>query len=121
MFTRQVISYLTSWISSDQTVGQQNGATPYRVCTYSIIVGKPCLHVNSLHAISQRLVDASTVVPAPPPASARISHSPFASLLKDQWNQQTAAVYGKLREWDDEAQEWGRKVLYGQQTRKDES
>ena len=66
----------------------------------------------SMHAISQRLVD-STVVPVPPPASARIPHRPFTSLLKEEWNQQTAVVFEKLREWEDKAEEWGTKTLYG--------
>lgn len=71
----------------------------------------------SIHAISQRLVNASTIVPAPPSASARIPHRPFTSLLKEQWNQQTAIVFEKLREWEEKAEEWGTKTLYGRGTR----
>jgi len=105
----------------DDTPNVQNRAAPYRVRVPDMLT-RHCSHIQfSLHTLSQRLVDASTVVPSPPPASARITHRPFASLLKDQWNQQTAAIYGKVRSWDDGVQEWGRKVLCGHETRKDQS
>ena len=95
----------------------KNNAAPYRVCfqdiddQYRILMTKP-----SMHTLSERMVEASTVVPSPPPASARINHRPFTSLLKDQWNQQTASIYRKFRSVDDRLLEWGWKIL-----RKEES
>jgi len=87
----------------------------------NLILTRTAQHRRDIHALSERLVDASTAVPSPTPASARIAHRPFASLLKDQWNRQTAAVYGKVRSLDERAQELGRKILYRPETRKDES
>lgn len=68
-----------------------------------------------MHILSERLTGASTTIPAPPPAAARIAHRPFTSLLKDKWNQQTAAVLDKAHSWDHGVQEWGRKLLYGKE------
>lgn len=75
--------------------------------------------VTSMHALSLRLGDASTIVPSPPPASARIQHRPFATLLKDNWNEQTASIYGNVRSWEGRAQEWGRKLFYETETQRD--
>ncbi|KZP17375.1 hypothetical protein FIBSPDRAFT_747096 [Athelia psychrophila] len=77
-------------------------------------------HRLDMHVLSQRLVGASSTVPSPPSAATRITHRPFASLLKDKWNQQTATVVEKVHAWDGEVQEWGRKVLYGLETTRKE-
>ncbi|KIM82853.1 hypothetical protein PILCRDRAFT_820141 [Piloderma croceum F 1598] len=87
----------------------------------NLILTRTAQHRIDLHTLSERLVAAAPVVPSPPPASARISHRPFASLMKDQWNQQTAAIYGKVRALDDRVLEWGRKILYKPETRQNES
>ncbi|OBZ76294.1 ATP synthase subunit gamma, mitochondrial [Grifola frondosa] len=45
-------------------------------------------HRSDLHKLSRRLVDASANIPAPKPASERIAHRPFLSMLQSRWNTQ---------------------------------
>ena len=69
--------------------------------------------VRSLRALSRLLVEADSIVPAPPPASERISQRPFAALLKHQWNMQVEAVFRAAGDWDRRVVGWGRRMLYG--------
>jgi len=87
----------------------------------NLIHTKTAQHRKDMHALSERLTGASTIVPSPPPASARIAHRTFPSLLQDKWNQQTAIIFGKVRSLDDKVLELGRKILYRPETPKDES
>lgn len=67
----------------------------------------------SLHALSRRLVEADTIIPAPPPASERIHQRPFDTMLKHQWNIQVEALFHAVGDWDRRVVDWGRRVLYG--------
>ncbi|KAF7986058.1 hypothetical protein HWV62_41438 [Athelia sp. TMB] len=91
------------------------GAFYYRSALFALLTS-PNLNILfcSMHVLSQRLVGASTTVPSPPSAATRITHRPFTSLMKEKWNQQTAAVVEKVHGWDSEVQEWGRKFIYAQ-------
>ncbi|KAG5720879.1 hypothetical protein E4T56_gene15244 [Termitomyces sp. T112] len=71
-------------------------------------------HRRDLHALSIRLVETPSLVQAPPPAAARITHHPFASLLKAKWNQEVQSLFTGVANWDRRVQEWGKKLLYGQ-------
>ena len=70
----------------------------------------PC----SMHLLSVRLVDTPTVVPAPPSAASRIEHKPFASLLQSKWNEQVGSVFDWVRTSDRRLEDWGHKLLYGE-------
>ncbi|KAH9914100.1 uncharacterized protein B0H18DRAFT_856582, partial [Fomitopsis serialis] len=70
-------------------------------------------HRSDLHALSRRLVEADTIVPAPPPASERIIRRPFTAMLKHQWNTEVEALFRSAGDWDRRVVDWGRKVLYG--------
>ncbi|GLB39736.1 putative component of the MICOS complex, a large protein complex of the mitochondrial inner membrane that plays crucial roles in the maintenance of crista junctions, inner membrane architecture, and formation of contact sites to the outer membrane [Lyophyllum shimeji] len=48
---------------------------------------------KDLQTLSARLIEHPTLVQAPPPAAARITHHPFSSLLKDKWNQEIAKLF----------------------------
>ncbi|KAH7883022.1 hypothetical protein F5I97DRAFT_168563 [Phlebopus sp. FC_14] len=69
---------------------------------------------SDLHILSERLINASTVVPSPPPASARIAQRPFVSLLQSKWNEELAGVFAAVGKWERTASDWGRKILYGE-------
>ncbi|KZT64985.1 hypothetical protein DAEQUDRAFT_769224 [Daedalea quercina L-15889] len=70
-------------------------------------------HRSDLRALSRRLVEADSIVPAPPPAAERISQRPFTTLLKHQWNTQVEALFRSAGDWDRRVVGWGRRVLYG--------
>ncbi|XP_006455170.1 hypothetical protein AGABI2DRAFT_194822 [Agaricus bisporus var. bisporus H97] len=71
---------------------------------------------RDLHTLSSRLVDSPTAVIAPPSAAARISRHPWTSYAESQWNQEIAYLFAGVRDWDRKLSQWGRKVLYGEQT-----
>ncbi|KAF9224882.1 hypothetical protein BS17DRAFT_801679 [Gyrodon lividus] len=73
-------------------------------------------HRSDLHVLSERLISASTIIPSPPPASTRIAHRPFTAMLKFQWNEQVANTFATVGGWERRASEWGRKLLYGEQS-----
>ncbi|KAH7928879.1 hypothetical protein BV22DRAFT_1110251 [Leucogyrophana mollusca] len=79
----------------------------------NLIQTRTTQHRTDLHVLSERLVNASTIVPSPPPASMRISHRPFASLIQSRWNEEVAGLFASVGRWERRAEEWGRKVLYG--------
>ncbi|KAF5350603.1 hypothetical protein D9756_008656 [Leucocoprinus leucothites] len=56
---------------------------------------------------------------APPSAASRITSHPWSSYAESRWNQEIAYLFAGVREWDRRASEWGRKVLYGEQTPND--
>ncbi|KAF9030308.1 hypothetical protein BDZ89DRAFT_949842 [Hymenopellis radicata] len=72
-------------------------------------------HRKDLHLLSVRLVDAPTVVPAPPCAASRIAHQPFASLMHEKWNEQVDAAYNWVRTSDRRLEDWGHRLLHGDQ------
>lgn len=73
---------------------------------------------RSLHLLSVRLVDAPTVVPAPPSAASRIAHKPFASLMHEKWNEQVDSAYNWVRTSDRRLEDWGHRLLYGDERSK---
>ncbi|KAG8216090.1 hypothetical protein J3R82DRAFT_8091, partial [Butyriboletus roseoflavus] len=68
---------------------------------------------NSLHLLSERLVDASATIPGTLPASARIVERPFTTMLQSQWNEHVANVFSTVGKWERRASDWASKVLYG--------
>lgn len=68
---------------------------------------------GSLHRLSERLVNAAADIPTPIPASQRIPDRTFVAALQGQWNSQIEALFRGARELDQQAVEWGRKMLYG--------
>ncbi|KAI6002153.1 hypothetical protein EDD15DRAFT_2158442 [Pisolithus albus] len=72
-------------------------------------------HASSLHSLSERLSSASTIVP-PPPASTRVVHRPFVTLVQSRWNQEVASIFATVAKWEQHASEWGRKLLYGERS-----
>ncbi|THH11450.1 hypothetical protein EW146_g8042 [Bondarzewia mesenterica] len=70
-------------------------------------------HRKDLHTLSQRLLEPPFTYPAPPPASARIVHQPFLTLIKNQWNEKLAGFYKSAGNTEERAVEWGRRMLYG--------
>ncbi|KAK7680390.1 hypothetical protein QCA50_016630 [Cerrena zonata] len=77
-------------------------------------------HRTDLHLLSRRLVDASATVPAPPSASERIHHSQFNTLLKSKWNTQLGNLFDGVRELDEKAVDWTKRVLYGGDVKEDQ-
>ncbi|KAL6304677.1 hypothetical protein BKA93DRAFT_732580 [Sparassis latifolia] len=75
-------------------------------------------HRSDLHTLSQRLLEAPSQVNAPPAASERITHHPFSSMLKGEWNAQVATLFRNVGEWNRRATEWGRRTLYGGESRR---
>ncbi|KAF8911321.1 hypothetical protein CPB85DRAFT_1303541 [Mucidula mucida] len=75
-------------------------------------------HRKDLHLLSVRLVDAPTVVPAPPSAASRIAHKPFASLMHEKWNEQVDSAYNWVRTSDRRLEDWGHRLLYGDERSK---
>lgn len=73
--------------------------------------------VGSLHALSIRLLETPSLVQAPPPAAARITHHPFQSLLKAKWNKDVEYLFTGAANWDRRVLEWGKRLLYGQDGR----
>ncbi|KIJ16425.1 hypothetical protein PAXINDRAFT_113541 [Paxillus involutus ATCC 200175] len=80
----------------------------------NLIQTRTAQHRSDLHVLSQRLIGASTIVPSPPPASTRITHRPFTSMLQSQWNEQVAGAFATVGRWERRASEWGRKLVYGE-------
>lgn len=70
---------------------------------------------TDLHFLSERLSTASTIVP-PPPASTRVVHRPFLTLVQSRWNQEVASIFATVAKWEQHASEWGRKLLYGERS-----
>ncbi|KAI6026040.1 hypothetical protein EDC04DRAFT_228057 [Pisolithus marmoratus] len=83
---------------------------------FSSLMQSKTAHLRAdLHLLSERLVTASTIVP-PPPASTRIVHRPFLTLVQSRWNQEVASIFATLTRWEQHASEWGRKRLYGERS-----
>ncbi|KAJ7211061.1 hypothetical protein B0H12DRAFT_1061900 [Mycena haematopus] len=74
-------------------------------------------HIRDLHTLSVRLVESPALIMAPPSAATRITPRPFSTLLQSRWNQEVGSMYAGLRRWDIRAAEWGKRVLYGRETR----
>ncbi|KAF7367154.1 hypothetical protein MSAN_00975100 [Mycena sanguinolenta] len=74
-------------------------------------------HIRDLHTLSVHLVETPALINAPHPAASRITPRPFSNLLQSRWNQEIASMYAGLREWDVRAMEWGKRLLYGEETR----
>ncbi|EGO01167.1 hypothetical protein SERLA73DRAFT_134424 [Serpula lacrymans var. lacrymans S7.3] len=74
-------------------------------------------HRVDMHSLSDRLTNASTLIPSPPPASTRITHRPFASLLQSRWNDEMAGLFRSIGTWEERAEDWGRNILYGNNSR----
>ncbi|KAF8065047.1 hypothetical protein FPV67DRAFT_167006 [Lyophyllum atratum] len=70
-------------------------------------------HRRDLHTLSARLIEDPTFAQAAPSAATRITHRPFTSLMKAKWNQEIEYLFAGFASWDQRAQEWGRRVLYG--------
>ena len=66
-----------------------------------------------MHHLSAKLVDASALTAAPPPAAARIEQRPFATLMKSQWNAQVATLFQGVGDLRHRAIDWTRQTLYG--------
>ncbi|KAI6165307.1 hypothetical protein EDD17DRAFT_1472982 [Pisolithus thermaeus] len=81
---------------------------------FSSLMQSRCV-VVILHLLSERLVTASTVL-SPPPASTRVVHRPFLTLVQSRWNQEVASVFATVAKWEQHASEWGRKLLYGERS-----
>ncbi|KAL4072138.1 hypothetical protein V8B97DRAFT_1503143 [Scleroderma yunnanense] len=82
----------------------------------SLMQTKTAQHRSDLHVLSERLVTASTIVPAPSPASTRIAHRPFITLIQSRWNEELASAFSAVARWERRASEWGRKALYGERS-----
>ncbi|KAF8215109.1 hypothetical protein K438DRAFT_1800730 [Mycena galopus ATCC 62051] len=57
------------------------------------------------------------LIMAPPFAATRVTPRPFSTLIQSRRNQEIALLYAGLRDWDTRAQEWGKRLLYGSETR----
>ncbi|KAI8996682.1 hypothetical protein BD414DRAFT_478759 [Trametes punicea] len=79
----------------------------------SMISSRAQQHRTDLHRLSERLVNASSEIPAPVPASARIQQRPFISMLQSGWNNHIEALFRQTRDLDHRVLEWARKTLYG--------
>ncbi|KAH7910384.1 hypothetical protein BJ138DRAFT_1087763 [Hygrophoropsis aurantiaca] len=79
----------------------------------NMIQTRTAQHRADLHTISDRLVNASSTIPSPPPASMRIAQRPLAELIESRWNDEVAGLFSYVGRWEQRAEEWGRKVLYG--------
>ncbi|KAJ7911839.1 hypothetical protein B0H13DRAFT_564034 [Mycena leptocephala] len=74
-------------------------------------------HIRDLHTLSVRLVETPALIMAPPSAATRVTPRPFSTLVQSRWNQEVASLFAGLRDWDIRAQEWGKRLLYGSETR----
>ncbi|KAJ7895152.1 hypothetical protein B0H14DRAFT_2334021, partial [Mycena olivaceomarginata] len=74
-------------------------------------------HIQDLHTLSVRLVETPALIMAPPSAATRVTPRPFSTLVQSRWNQDVASLYAGLRDWDTRAQEWGKRLFYGAETR----
>ncbi|KAJ7181503.1 hypothetical protein C8R43DRAFT_969386 [Mycena crocata] len=72
------------------------------------------MHKRDLHTLSVRLVETPALIMAPPSAATRITPRPFTTIVKSKWNEEVATLFTGLRDWDIRAQEWGKRLLYGQ-------
>ena len=88
---------------------KKESVNPFRSSTVVI----DFYYYRSLHALSVRLVDTSTLVQAPPSAAARIKPHSFTSQFKSQWNDEIAALVSGIQNFDRAALNWGRSLLYG--------
>lgn len=72
--------------------------------------------LTSMHVLSFRLADSPTLINAPSSAASRIIHHPRSIDFESRWNQEVAHLFNRVISWDQRISEWGRKVLYGEQT-----
>jgi len=70
-------------------------------------------HKRDLHTLSVRLVETPALIMAPPSAATRVTPRPFSALLESRWNQELAAVFAGLGQWETHAQDWGKRLLWG--------
>ncbi|KAL9709240.1 hypothetical protein Ac2012v2_007594 [Leucoagaricus gongylophorus] len=71
---------------------------------------------RDMHVLSFRLADSPTLINAPSSAASRIIHHPRSIDFESRWNQEVAHLFNRVISWDQRISEWGRKVLYGEQT-----
>ncbi|KAJ6545447.1 hypothetical protein B0H19DRAFT_1033892 [Mycena capillaripes] len=74
-------------------------------------------HKRDLHTLSVRLVETPALIMAPPSAATRVTPRPFISLLQSRWNQEVSSLFAGLGNLETRAQEWGKRLLYGSETR----
>ncbi|KAH9848103.1 hypothetical protein C2E23DRAFT_740146 [Lenzites betulinus] len=79
----------------------------------SMISTRAQQHRVDLHRLSERMVNASSDIPAPTPAAARIPQRPFLSMLQNSWNNQVEALFRRSGDLDQQVVDWARKTLYG--------
>ncbi|KAL0945948.1 hypothetical protein HGRIS_012226 [Hohenbuehelia grisea] len=68
---------------------------------------------RDLRVLSARLVETPTLVNAPPSAASRIDQQPFASMLKAKWNEEIHTIFVGFGSWQDRAQQYTQRLLYG--------
>ncbi|KAG1859295.1 hypothetical protein F4604DRAFT_1793283 [Suillus subluteus] len=79
----------------------------------NLVQTRTAQHRADIHILSERIANASTTIPSPPPASVRITHHPLTSLIQSKWNDEVAGLFGTAWRWEQRAVEFGKKVLYG--------
>ncbi|KAI0649742.1 hypothetical protein C8Q79DRAFT_901519 [Trametes meyenii] len=79
----------------------------------SMISSRTQQHRVDLHHLSDRLVNASSDIPAPLSAAARIPQRPFTEMLQNSWNNQVEALFRRAGDLDKQVVEWARRTLYG--------
>ncbi|PFH50867.1 hypothetical protein AMATHDRAFT_144082 [Amanita thiersii Skay4041] len=70
-------------------------------------------HKKDLHTLSKRLTESAALTNAPPPAAARVQHSPFMSMVHSKWNQEIEYLFRGFHSWEQRLQDWSRNLLYG--------
>ncbi|KAI0819864.1 hypothetical protein BC628DRAFT_1331797 [Trametes gibbosa] len=79
----------------------------------SMISTRAHQHRVDLHRLSERMANASSDIPAPIPAAARIPQRPFMSMLQNSWNNQVEALFRRTGDLDQQVVDWARRTLYG--------
>jgi len=79
----------------------------------NLIHSRTAQHRADMAILTERLNNASTYVPTPPPASTHVRERPFASLVESRWNDEVAKLFASAGRWEQRATEWSRKILYG--------
>ncbi|KAI0088363.1 hypothetical protein BDY19DRAFT_950527 [Irpex rosettiformis] len=78
----------------------------------TMIQDRTLKHRVDLHKLSIRLTDASTIPVGPLPASERIQHRPFVSMMKNQWNIQVETLFRSIGDLNRKAGDWTKRTLY---------
>ena len=79
----------------------------------NLIHSRTAQHRGDMAILTDKLNNASTYVPSPPPASTYIRERPFGSLVESRWNEEVAKVFAGASRLEQRAAEWSRKLLYG--------